>query len=150
MDTKRGPKPASHTLRVERSFRASPERLFQAWTTAEALSRWSSPEATLADVQVDLRVGGHYEMTMAGPDAVIHRVVGVYREVDAPRRLVYTWRWDTIPDFPETVVTVEFHARPDGGTKLLLVHEGLPDSPAGRRHEHGWAASLEKLHAIVA
>lgn len=140
---------AIHALRVERRFQAPPERVFQAWTTAEALSRWSSPDEEPAQVELDLRVGGRYRMAMTAPDGATHRVVGVYREIDAPRRLVYTWRWETIPDFPETVVTVEFRERVDGGTDLLLVHEGLPDSPSGRRHETGWIASLDKLGALA-
>lgn len=141
--------PAAHTLRVERQFRAPPERVFHAWTSADELSRWSSPDTAPADVSVELRVGGRYRMAMAAPDGGVHRVSGVYREIDAPRRLVYTWRWETIPDFPETLVTLELRRRPDGGTNLLLVHEGLPDSASGRRHESGWAASLDKLAALA-
>lgn len=142
--------PVTHTLRVERQFRASPERVFQAWTTAEELSRWSSPDAEPSDVEVDLRVGGRYRMAMKGPTGAIHRVAGVYREIDAPSRLVYSWRWETIPDFPDTLVTVELRRRADGGTDLLLVHEGLPDSASGHRHEKGWAGSLDKLQALTA
>jgi uncharacterized protein YndB with AHSA1/START domain len=112
------------------------------------LSRWSSPDESPADVELDLRVGGRYRMTMIGPTGA-HRVTGVYREIDAPRRLVYTWRWETIPDFPDTVVTVEFRRRADGGTDLVLVHEGLPATASGRRHESGWAASLDKLRALA-
>lgn len=141
---------ATHTLRVERQFRASPERVFHAWTSAKELSLWSSPDAAPAGVQVELRVGGRYRMTMTAPDGSVNHVVGVYREIDAPRRLVYTWRWETIPDFPDTLVTVELRPRADGGTDLLLVHEGLPDSPSGRRHEAGWAASLGKLSTLTA
>jgi uncharacterized protein YndB with AHSA1/START domain len=148
MTSQRFFEPVTHALRVERRFQASPERVFQAWTTAAELGRWSSPDQTPAEVHVDLRVGGRYQMAMAAPDGVVHRVVGVYREIDAPRRIVYTWRWETIPDFPETVVTVDFRRRADGGTDLLLMHEGLPDTPSGRRHEIGWAASLDKLRAL--
>jgi uncharacterized protein YndB with AHSA1/START domain len=137
-------------LRVERRFRAAPERVFEAWTTAAELNRWSDPDSTSAVAEVDLRVGGRYAIAMARPNGSVHRVSGVYREIDAPRRLVYTWRWETIPGFPDTVVTVEFRARGDGGTDLVLVHEGLPDDDSGKRHAHGWAESLTKLSAVVA
>src|SRR6267378_2175327 len=114
-------------LRVERSFRAPPTRVFRAWTDPVQLACWADPEPGDAVPEVDLRIGGRYEIAMRRPDGVVHRVVGTYREIDPPRRLVYTWRWATIPAFPETVVTVEFRARADGGTDLVLVHEGLPD-----------------------
>ncbi len=136
-------------LRVERHFRAPPERVFRAWTAAEELRRWSDPDPRDAEAEVDLRVGGRYRIAMARADGTVHRVTGVYREIDPPRRLVYTWRWESMPGSPETVVTVDFRARPDGGTDLVLVHEGLPSDDARARHAHGWGASIDKLAAVV-
>lgn len=140
---------AERTLRYERQFTASPERVFQAWTTEEELNRWSSPSPADAQSEIDLRVGGHYSITMEAPDGAKHRVSGVYREVDRPRKLVYTWQWETIPGFPETLVTVEFRLRANGGTEVVLTHEGLPDADARARHEHGWVLSLNKLSAVA-
>jgi len=36
--------------------------------------------------EVDLRVGGRYRIHMQGADGVLHRVTGIYQEVDPPRR----------------------------------------------------------------
>jgi uncharacterized protein YndB with AHSA1/START domain len=141
--------PVVPALRVERRFRASPERVFRAWTTPEELDRWSDPDPGASTSDVDLRVGGRYTIAMARENGVTHRVTGVYREIDPPHRLVYTWRWETIPGFPETVVTVTFAARGDGSTDLVLVHERLPSGEAGARHQHGWTESLGKLAALV-
>jgi len=138
------------TLRVERRFAASPERVFQAWTTADALNRWSAPGEMTARATVDLRVGGQYRISMAAPDGKVNDVTGVYREIDPPKRLVYSWQWETMPGFPETVVTVEFRGRADGGTDLILLHEGLPDENSRERHAHGWGGSLDKLAALEA
>lgn len=140
---------AAPPLRVERRFQTAPERLFHAWTTAEALNQWASPDAAPAATEVDLRVGRRYRISMTAPDGTVRHVSGVYREIDPPRRLVYTWRWEQIPNFPETVVTVEFRARADGGTDLVLLHEGLPEGELARRHESGWNGSLAKLGALV-
>ena len=136
-------------LRVERSFRASPTRVFHAWTDARELARWADPEPGNATPEIDLRVGGHYAIAMARADGAVHRVVGTYREIVKPRRLVYTWRWATIPSFPATLVTVEFRPRADGGTDLVLVHEGLPDDASGLRHRLGWSDSLAKLTGLL-
>jgi uncharacterized protein YndB with AHSA1/START domain len=141
--------PATPALRVERRFRASPERVFRSWTTSEELNRWSDPGPGESTAEVDFRVGGRYWIAMKRADGVTLRVTGVYREIDPPRRLVYTWRWESTEGFPETVVTVEFNARADGGTDLVLVHEGLPSSEAGARHEHGWVGSLGKLAGLL-
>ncbi|MDQ6634059.1 MAG: SRPBCC domain-containing protein [Gemmatimonadota bacterium] len=126
-----------------------PTRVFRAWTDPAQLARWADPEPGDAGPKVDLRIGGPYTIPMRRPDGVVHRVVGIYRVVDPPRRLVYTWRWATIPTLPETVVTVEFRLRTDGGTDLVLVHEGLPDDAAGRRHGYGWSDSMAKLVPLV-
>ena len=136
-------------LRVERHFRAAPQRIFHAWTTAEELSLWSDPDPTKSEVEVDLRVGGRYRIAMSRPNGVKFSVTGVYREIDPPRRLVYTWQWENMPGFPETTVTVEFRARADGGTDLVLLHEGLPGEDSFARHQHGWTESIVKLDALT-
>ncbi|MDQ2889249.1 MAG: SRPBCC domain-containing protein [Gemmatimonadota bacterium] len=141
--------PSAETLRIERKFQASPERVFQAWTSPEELNRWSDPDPRNAEAEVDLRVGGRYRIAMSRPDGTVHRVTGVYREILPPSRLVYTWAWESMPGFPETIVTVEFRACNDGGTDVLLVHEGLPNEEARAKHEHGWAESMRKLASAV-
>ena len=143
-------RPTAATLRVERRFAAPPERLFAAWSTADALSRWAAPGEMRSTAEVDLRVGGRYRIAMEGPDGAVHVVSGAYREIDPPRRLVYTWQWERKDGFPETVVTVEFRPRADGGTDLVLVHEGLPGEDSYARHAHGWDGSLDKLAAEAA
>ncbi len=138
---------ASTTVRLSRSLKAAPARVFEAWTTAEGLKQWAAPgEMIVASAVADLRVGGRYEITMRAPDGAVHRVGGAYREIETARRLVYTWQWQDRPDAPETVVTVEFRSQ-GTGTEIVLVHE-LPDTDAKDRHEHGWIGCLEKLQRM--
>jgi len=134
----------STTVRLTRILNAAPERVFAAWTTAEAMKQWASPgDMTVPSASCDLRVGGRYEILMRAPDGAEHRVAGVYREIDSPNRLVYTWQWQDRPGAPETVVDVRFK-RHGAGTELVLVHE-LPDEASRDRHEHGWNGCLDKL-----
>lgn len=136
-------------LELSRTFRASREEVFTAWTTAEGLKRWSAPgEAQVAVAEVDLRVGGRYRIDMQGPDGTIYRVTGVYRLVDPPKKLVYTWRWDHAPDDPETLVTVDFLDR-QPGTEIRLLHTGLASEESRKRHRDGWEGCLEKLVAMM-
>ena len=136
-------------VEVRRTFAASPKRVFQAWTTPEEVKLWAAPGPTLGVpvAEIDLRVGGGYRIHMREPSGKEYRVVGTYREVDPPRRLVYTWSWETDPTVVDSIVTVEFHDR-GGSTEVVLRHEGLPtEKRAG--HEVGWNGSLDKLARIL-
>ena len=136
-------------LEVRRTFAATRQRVFDAWTRPEALKLWAAPGAMTAPIaEVDLRVGGSYRIHMRAPDGKEHRVLGEYREVDPPRRLVYTWTWETNPDVTDSVVTVEFHER-GTSTEVVLRHERLPTAESRDRHAVGWGGCLEKLQTVV-
>lgn len=137
------------TLRLRRTFDASPARVFRAWTTPEEMKQWKGPgELTTPVAEVDLRVRGKYRIHMRAPDGTLHRLVGEYRLVQPPEKLVYTWRWEDQPDFPETLVTVEFLDR-GASTELVLTHEFFPTDEARQSHETGWTEALEKLAQVV-
>ncbi len=135
----------SASLQLRRTFRAPRERVFQAWTTPEEMKRWKAPgPLTTPLAEVDLRVGGKYRIHMREPDGAEHRLIGVYREVDPPKRLVYTWSWEDSPDMGETLVTVEFLDRA-GATEVVLTHELFPTDEVRNQHEHGWSGCFDKL-----
>ena len=135
-------------VELKRVFEASRPRVFEAWTRPEWLKQWAAPGPLETPVaEVDLRVGGAYRMHMRAPDGTEHRVRGKYLEVDPPRRLVYTWSWET-DDF-ESVVTVEFHER-GAATEIVLRHEGFPSADRRDRHEEGRTGCLEKFPAVLA
>lgn len=136
-------------LEVRRHFPASRQRVFAAWTSAEALKRWHAPDnAVVEDAGVDFRVGGRWHVRMRGNDGAMHLVQGQYREIDEPRRIVLTWRWASNTDGQDSTVTVEFSDR-DGGTEIVLVHEGLVTEQEHQGHRHGWVGCFDKLaHAV--
>lgn len=136
-------------LEVRRSFPASRERVFAAWTSAEALKQWHAPEnAVVEDAGVDFHVGGRYHVVMRGNDGMLHHVAGQYREIDPPRRIVVTWRWETKQDSQESLVTVDFIER-GTETEIVLTHEGLTTEQDRQGHRHGWVGCLEKLAKVV-
>jgi len=96
--------------------------------------------------EVDLRVGGDYRIHMRGPDGKPYFAKGTYREVDPPKRLVYSWTWTHEP--LDSTVTVEFHEVAQG-TEVVIRHAGLvkPSDRAG--HETGWVACFDKLETAV-
>lgn len=77
-------------------------------------------------------------------------IIGTYREVEPPRRLIFSWRWEGgVPDAVESLVTVEL--TPAGSrTELVLTHGGFPDEDAGQSYANGWTYSLPRLAALLA
>lgn len=138
-------------LRVVRTVAASPERAFAAWTRQEQVALWTCPDpGARVDVEIDLRVGGDYSICMhveGGP----FTAYGTYREVDPPRRLVYTWGWkeEAHAMKAETVVTVEFVPVEDG-TEIRLTHEGFPTPDDRAGHEEGWKICVGRFAETVA
>lgn len=138
------------SLHLLRTVAASPAQIFDAWTTADQLKRWTCPDPNArVSATIDLRAGGHYSIRMdaEGGPFTAH---GTYREVDAPRRLVYTWAWkeETHPMKAETLVTVEF-APAARGTEIRLTHAGFPTPDDRDGHEEGWKICLERLAEFV-
>ena len=87
---------ASHSLQVKRHLDASPKQVYRAWTDPEQLARWFAPSPDFGVVihELDPRAGGGYHIEMRAPDGASHVAVGEYRELEAPRRLAFTWRWE--------------------------------------------------------
>jgi len=79
-----------------------------------------------------------------------HTVSGIYRALEPPRRLVFTWAWEDDTDVRghETEITVTFEPTP-GGTRMVLVQEGFADADSRGRHEHGWGSSFVCLEQVA-
>jgi len=138
------------TLRLTRTFPASRERVFRAWTEPEALRRWLSPEThETPSAEVDLRVGGAYRIGMRKlSDGKASYVTGLYREITPPEKLAFTWRWEGEPEHGETLVTLEF--RDLGGvTEVVLTHEQFPSEESRDGHGKGWTSCLNKLDTCL-
>jgi len=138
-----------HTLEVRQVVRATPERVYQAWTTPDLLAQWFAPSPTFAVVvhQVDLRVGGSYRIEMKPPQGPSHTAVGQYQELDPPRRLVFTWRWEEQPP-RHTLVTVDLQAHAEG-TEVILSHTLFTSAEDRDNHRKGWVGCLEMLAGVV-
>ena len=97
-------------------------------------------------VGVDARVGGRYEVLMhRAEDSLLH--TGVYRVIDRPRRLVFTWI-SPATEQRESLVTVDFLARGDR-TEVIVTHEQLPQTAdAVPSHTEGWTQALERLSGL--
>lgn len=127
-------------LVLRREIAASAEDLFDAWLDPASLAVWMRPGSTRhVNVKVDPRVGGAFEIIMhtdTGP--VPH--TGIYRAIERPRKLVFTWN-SPYAQHIDSVVTVEFLAA-RGATEIVLTHEGLPSVEMVAAHNSGWSDIL--------
>jgi uncharacterized protein YndB with AHSA1/START domain len=137
------------SLTLKRRFKAPPAKVFAAWTDPEKVKRWMGPgEVKVVLAENDVRAGGRYRWLMQAPDGKRHDVGGVYRDIVADQKLVFTWTWKTEPEL-ESLVTVTF--KPDGdGTLLTLTHEQFVEESTRDSHQSGWTGALDKLDKFVA
>ncbi len=138
------------SLSLTRSYPVAPEKVWRAWTDAQALRRWwgPGPGEPVSLAELDVRVGGRFRIVFGGPDGKMHECAGVYREVVPKRKLVFTWCWpNTTPD-RISLVTILLQAV-GGGTQLNFRHEQLFDEKARDDHQRGWGASLAKLETYL-
>jgi uncharacterized protein YndB with AHSA1/START domain len=133
------------TLRIQRTFQAPAEAVFDAWTSEEVMRRWWQAERgwETAEAEVDLRVGGAVRVVMRDPAKdVEYGGGGTYTEIEPPTRLAFTWIWDG--DTRRTLIELDFEET-DGVTTVRFAHIGLWDEEAVRSHEHGWSNILDNL-----
>ncbi len=138
-------------LVVSRVIKAPRERIFAAWTKPEEIVKWFGPDTCRAlSVQMDLKVGGEIRIRVHSEKMGETEMVGVYKEVNPPSRLVQTWNWKGNPaiEFGETTVTVDLVER-DGATEVKITHTGFPDSEISANHSYGWNGCLDKLEKVV-
>jgi len=137
------------TLRIERTFRAPAEAVFDAWTSEEVMRRWWHVELgwETAEAEVDLRVGGAVRVVMRDPSKdVDYGGGGTYTEIERPTRLAFTWIWDG--DTRPTLIELDFEEA-DGITTVSFTHSGLWGEEAVRSHEYGWGKIFDNLERTL-
>lgn len=133
------------SLEVRRTVRASPERVYDAWTTPSALARWFAPSADFTTVvhALDLRVGGQYRIEMRHSSGASHVAAGSYRELVRPARLSFSWRWEGTT-MADTVVTIELVAV-GTSTDVVLRHVDFATDDERDEHLKGWTGCLARI-----
>jgi len=132
---------------------APPERVFEALTKAEDVVKWWGSEDTYRTTEwsMPLTAGAPWKASGTGADGAPFSVEGEIVEVDAPRKLVWTWRpaWDG-----GNTTTITYRLEPiEGGTRIVMRHDGFGDrTESCRSHGEGWERVLGWLgvHAPLA
>lgn len=141
---------SDHSVRLHRVLRAPPEKLYRAFTEAEALAKWLPPYGFTCTVhQFDARVGGTFRMSFRNfTTGHAHSFGGEYLELVPNERLRYTDTFDD-PNLPGTItVTVNLKAV-SCGTELSVLQENIPAVIPLEMCHLGWQESLLQLAALV-
>lgn len=152
-------KPDDATLILRRMLNAPQKLAFEAWTSAEHIKHWMQPEPGMVVPYafMDLRVGGKFRIQMRNAEGEFFTAVGVFQEVKAPEKLVYTWDWEkdgSGEDFGEvegktTLVTVEFLNRGERQTEMVFMHTRFATIEARDNHSRGWSRIIDTLAAFL-
>jgi uncharacterized protein YndB with AHSA1/START domain len=139
-------------LRLERTFDAPREAVFDAWTSPEVMRRWWAAEHDWDTpiAEVDLRPGGRVRVSMSEPAGEpVHTFEGEYLEVRPPERLVFTVEWQGADaDGVVSTVSVEFHEQGER-TTVVLTQTGIVSEQSREEHEDGWTKCLDNLETRV-
>ncbi|GAA3549452.1 SRPBCC domain-containing protein [Nonomuraea rosea] len=151
------------TSRIERTYAATPERLWQLWTTAEGIESWWSPDGFTVEVgKLDLQPGGEliYTMTATAPEQVAFMEGAglplstesrkTFVDVDEPGRLAYTSLADFIPGVdPYDFLTVVGIEPVEAGTRVTMTMDAMHDEEWTQRLLMGRTNEMDNLGRVV-
>jgi uncharacterized protein YndB with AHSA1/START domain len=145
--------PDEAVAEVRHYLAASPARVFAAFADASLVSRWLTPssEVVLRVIEFDFRVGGAYRFAYDVPDRATMFVNGVYRRIEPPGAIVFSWNIEPPDEHAGVRSEVTVALTPRGpGTDLLIRHARLTPAGARERHEEGWRGALHHLARLLA
>ena len=130
---------------------SSVEKVFKAISDPSELICWFPDEAI-----IEPKVGGTFKLSFLKdsekPKMKMDKDFineGKILEIISNKKLVHTWQWKEISDFPETIVTWELKPEDDSKTKLTLTHTGFTGKEEGpaslEEHSKGWSFFLNEL-----
>ncbi|WP_414664819.1 SRPBCC family protein [Horticoccus sp. 23ND18S-11] len=141
---------STHTIRLHRVFRSTPEKVYRAFLDAEALSKWLPPYGFTAKVHhLDAKVGGTFRMSFTNfTNGKSHAFGGTYLELVPHERLRYTDKFDD-PNLPGEIVVAIILKPVSVGTEVHIEQTGVPAIIPAEACYLGWQESLAQLVQIV-
>lgn len=140
----------THTIRLHRVLRSTPERVYRAFLDADALNKWLPPNGFTGKVHsMDAKVGGGYKMSFTNfTTGNSHSFSAEYVELTPHKRIRHTDQFDD-PNLPGVMqVTIDLKAV-SCGTEVSIVQEGVPGVIPAEACYLGWQESLILLGKLV-
>lgn len=141
---------ANNKVILHRVFTSPVEKVFKAFTDADAMASWLPPYGFVCKVHsMDAQVGGKYKMSFINfGTGSSHTFGGEYLEIKPNEFLKYTDEFDD-PNLPGQMITTIELKSVLCGTELIATQEGIPDAIPTEMCYLGWQESLEKLKKLV-
>jgi uncharacterized protein YndB with AHSA1/START domain len=135
-----------------RQLNAAPEMVFGTFADPQLVSRWlkPSPDVRLDVLAFDFRPGGAFRFAYHMAGGQIMHVNGVFRAIDTPSRLVFSWNIE--PPDEHAGVESEVHvsiAPHEAGCELHIRHINLSRPGAPERHAQDWKGALDNLAILL-
>lgn len=137
-------------LELGRTIEAPRATVFQAFTEPDALADWWGPEGfAIPSLEFPAREGEAYRIEMSPPEGDPFFLVGEFREVSPPERLVFTFVWEEPdPDDVEMCAELGFEDLGDS-TRVTLRQTPFKTEARQELHRDGWGDSFDKLEAFL-
>jgi uncharacterized protein YndB with AHSA1/START domain len=141
---------STNSVSLHRVIKASPEKVYRAFTESLAIASWLPPYGFLCSVhEMDVRVGGGYKMSFTNfTTGHSHSFGGKYLEIKPNEYLKYTDKFDD-PNLPGEMTTTITIKKVIGGTDLTAEQVGIPSQIPAEMCYLGWQESLDKLVRLV-
>ncbi|RYD51942.1 MAG: polyketide cyclase [Sphingobacteriales bacterium] len=141
---------STNSVSLHRILKTSPEKVFRAFTEANAMASWLPPYGFVCVVhEMDARVGGGYKASFTNfSTGSSQSFGGTFLEVESGARLKYTDSFDA-PNLPGQITTTVLFRKVRVGTELIITQEGIPAAIPAEMCYLGWQESLEKLAGLV-
>ena len=141
---------SDNSVTLHRVLKATPEKVYRAFTEANALAGWLPPYGFLCVVhEMEARVGGSYKMSFINfSTGNGHSFGGKFLEIKSNEFLKYTDKFDD-PNLPGEMITSVWLTKVSVGTELKVVQENIPSAIPLEMCYLGWQESLEKLAKLV-
>ena len=140
----------THTVRLQRVLKSTPEKIYRAFIEPDAISKWLPPHGFTAKVHhLEARVGGTFRMSFTNfSNDQSHSFGGEYLELVPHDRLRYTDKFDD-PNLPGEMQVTVVLKKVSCGTELNIVQEGVPAVIPVEACYLGWQESLGQLAQLV-
>lgn len=140
----------NNNVKLHQVFAAPVEKVFKAFTDADAIASWLPPYGFVCKVHsMDFKIGGTYKMSFTNfTTGSGHSFGGEYLKIIPNELLKYTDQFDD-PNLPGKMITTIEFKKVLCGTELFATQEGIPDSIPTEICYLGWQESLDKLKRLV-